>query len=185
MGYFSHAMNVSLIFLGQPDQAKRLRRRLERAAEESEAPDPTFLGYLQLVVVWMAVYGLDDLGEAIPRCETALEHFEVARNELATAAAFQGLGDALLMAGDLGSSEATSISVIERAEHGCQVLGLRFTDDRAVGDRFTTLRRKLGDAFIAIELPSAKQSDHSVLTEQRDEESVQRVIEFFRDKLLA
>ena len=75
--------------------------------------------------------------------------------------------------------------MIERAEHGCQVLGLRFTEDRAVGDRFTTLREKLGDAFIAIELPSAKRSDHSVLTEQRDDPSVERVIEFFREKLVA
>jgi hypothetical protein len=52
-----------------------------------------------------------------------------------------------------------------------------------VGDRFDSLRDLLGDAFIAIELPSSQPSDHSVLTEQRDEDSVRRVIEFFRDKL--
>ena len=65
------------------------------------------------------------------------------------------------------------------------MLGLRFTGDRLVGDRFASLRDLLGDAFIAVELPSANKSDHSVLTEQRDDASVERVIEFFREKLLA
>ena len=41
-----------------------------------------------------------------------------------------------------------------RVPNGCQVLGLRFTGDRLVGTRFDTLRAKLGDAFIAVELPS-------------------------------
>jgi dienelactone hydrolase len=85
---------------------------------------------------------------------------------------------------DLNLSPDDEAAVIERARAGCQVLGLRFVDDTAVGDRFTTLRDKLGDAFIAIELPSAKKSDHSTLTEQRDEPSAQRVLDFFADKLL-
>jgi hypothetical protein len=41
----------------------------------------------------------------------------------------------------------------------------------------------LGDAFIGVEFPSTKKSDHSVLTEQRVEEGVERVLEFFRSKL--
>jgi len=86
-------------------------------------------------------------------------------------------------AADLHLSPDDDAAVIERAAHGCQVLGLRFTEDRAVGDRFTTLREKLGDAFIAVELPSNKRSDHSVLTEQRDDPSVIRVLDFFREKL--
>lgn len=73
--------------------------------------------------------------------------------------------------------------VAERAAAGCQVLGLRFADDRLVGDRFTTLRNLLGDAFISIDLPSSKASDHSVLTEQRDDASVERVLDFLVDKL--
>ena len=73
---------------------------------------------------------------------------------------------------------------IQRAIDGCQVLGLRFTDDRAVGTRFDTLREKLGDAFIAIELPSRSSRDHSVLTEQRDDASVLRVLDFLAEKLL-
>jgi dienelactone hydrolase len=85
---------------------------------------------------------------------------------------------------DLNLSPDDEAAVIERAQHGCQVLGLRFTDDKLVGDRFSTLREKLGDAFIAIELPSEKKSDHSTLTEQRDDDSAQRVLDFFAEKLL-
>lgn len=75
-------------------------------------------------------------------------------------------------------------AVRERAAAGCEVLGLRFTGDRLVGDRFATLRDLIGDKFVAIELPSSKKNDHSVLTEQRDDASVERVLQFFRDKLL-
>jgi dienelactone hydrolase len=84
---------------------------------------------------------------------------------------------------DLNLSPDDAAAVAERAAGGCQVLGLRFTDDRAVGDRFATLRELLGDAFIAIELPSVAKSDHSVLTEHRDDGSVLRVIEFLQSKL--
>jgi hypothetical protein len=63
------------------------------------------------------------------------------------------------------------------------VLGLRFTGDKLVGDRFASLRTLIGDAFIAVELPSQSKKDHSVLTEQRDEPSVRRVISFFNEKL--
>ena len=85
---------------------------------------------------------------------------------------------------DLNLSPDDRQAVVDRAAAGCEVLGLRFIDDKAVGTRFEALRDLLGDAFIAIELPSANSSDHSVLTEQRDEPSVQRVLEFFEAKLL-
>ena len=84
---------------------------------------------------------------------------------------------------DLNLSPDDIAVVAQRAADGCQVLGLRFDQDKLVGDRFTSLRTLLGDAFIAIELPSKNPKDHSVLTEQRDEESVQRVLGFFSDKL--
>ena len=87
-------------------------------------------------------------------------------------------------AADLNLSPDDALVVRRRADEGCQVLGLRFTGDRLVGTRFDSLRDLLGEAFIAIELPSSKKTDHSVLTEQRDEPSVQRVINFFREKLL-
>ncbi|MBM3800257.1 MAG: dienelactone hydrolase family protein [Actinobacteria bacterium] len=74
-------------------------------------------------------------------------------------------------------------AVQRRAAAGCEVLGLRYTGDRLVGDRFSTLRDLIGDKFVAIELPSVKKTDHSVLTEQRDEASVERVLTFFKDKL--
>jgi dienelactone hydrolase len=84
---------------------------------------------------------------------------------------------------DLNLSPDDRAVVAQRAADGCQVLGLRFTGDKAVGTRFESLRELLGDAFIAIELPSSSPRDHSVLTEQRDDASVRRVIEFFQEKL--
>lgn len=86
-------------------------------------------------------------------------------------------------AGDLNLSPDDALVVQRRAAAGCQVLGLRFTEDKFVGDRFDSLRQLIGDAFVAIELRSQKKTDHSVLTEQRDEPSVRRVIEFFDAKL--
>jgi dienelactone hydrolase len=88
-------------------------------------------------------------------------------------------------AADINLSPTDLAAVKARAESGCEVLGLRYDKDRLVGTRFDTLRRELGDKFIAIELPSTSKRDHSVLTEQRDEPSVDRVLEFFRAKLLA
>lgn len=84
---------------------------------------------------------------------------------------------------DLNLSPDDREAVAQRAAAGCQVLGLRFTGDKLVGSRFDSLRELLGDAFIAVELPSSSPKDHSVLTEQRDEPSVQRVIEFLVDRL--
>lgn len=84
----------------------------------------------------------------------------------------------------LGLSAADLAVVKERAAAGCQVLGLQFDADWWVGNRFDTLRKELGDAFIAVEYPSQKKSDHSVVTEQRVEDGVQRVLAFFREKLL-
>jgi dienelactone hydrolase len=86
-------------------------------------------------------------------------------------------------AADLNLSPDDAVVIAERAAQGCEVLGLRFDKDKLVGDRFSALRTLLGDAFIAVEIPSQSPKDHSVLTEQRDEESVQRVLQFFSDKL--
>jgi dienelactone hydrolase len=85
---------------------------------------------------------------------------------------------------DLNLSPADLAIVKARAEAGCEVLGLRYDKDKLVGTRFDTLRQELGDKFIAIELPSTSAKDHSVVTEQRDEPSVQRVLDFFKQKLL-
>lgn len=84
---------------------------------------------------------------------------------------------------DLNLSPDDAMVVAQRAADGCQVLGLRFTQDKLVGTRFDSLRELLGNAFIAIELPSQSPKDHSVLTEQRDEASVQQVLDFFKEKL--
>jgi hypothetical protein len=84
---------------------------------------------------------------------------------------------------DLNLSPDDAAVVAERAANGCEVLGLRYAGDGLVGDRFASLRELLGDAFIAIELPSRSKRDHSVLTEQRDDASVERVLDFFVEKL--
>jgi dienelactone hydrolase len=84
-------------------------------------------------------------------------------------------------AADLNLSPADRATVIRRAADGCEVLGLRYRGDRAVGTRFATLREVLGDRFLAVELEG---SLHSVLTEHRDEGAVDRVLAFFREKLL-
>ncbi len=84
---------------------------------------------------------------------------------------------------DLNLSPDDAAVIAERASQGCQVLGLRFDKDKLVGDRFSSLRNLLGDSFVAVEIPSQSPKDHSVLTEQRHEPSVQRVIDFFAEKL--
>lgn len=86
-------------------------------------------------------------------------------------------------AADVNLSPDDALVVARRAAEGCQVLGMRFTEDKLVGTRFQTLRELLGDAFLAIEIPSNAKADHSVLTEQRHEPSVQRVLEFLKTKL--
>ncbi len=84
---------------------------------------------------------------------------------------------------DLGLSLDDEIIIKQRAEAGCQVLGLRFTGDKLVGTRFASLQKLLGDAFIAVEFESSTKSDHSVLTEQLQESGVVRVIDFLQQKL--
>ena len=86
---------------------------------------------------------------------------------------------------DLGLSPDDLATVIDRAADGCQVLALRFDADPLVGDRFATLRNAIGDAFVAIELPSPSKQAHSVLTEDRDDASVERVLEFLEERLLS
>jgi dienelactone hydrolase len=81
---------------------------------------------------------------------------------------------------DLNLSPADLAVVKEKVAAGCEVLGLRYRGDPAVGTRFDTLRKELGDGFLAVELPGR---GHSVVTEDRDEASVQRVLDFFKDKL--
>jgi dienelactone hydrolase len=83
-------------------------------------------------------------------------------------------------AGDLNLSPADLDVVRRRARDGCEVLGLRFRRDPAVGSRFETLTRELGDAFLRVELEGR---GHSTLTEQRQQEAVDRVLAFFEEKL--
>jgi dienelactone hydrolase len=82
--------------------------------------------------------------------------------------------------GDLGISRADLESVKAKVADGCRVLGLRYERDPAVGTRFDTLRRELGDNFIAVQLPGRR---HATLTEHRQQEGVERVLAFLEEKL--
>ena len=84
-------------------------------------------------------------------------------------------------AADLNLSPDDLAVVKRRAAAGCAVLGVKYRDDPAVGTRFETLTQEIGDAFIRVELPGRK---HSTLTAHRQQEAVDRVLEFLRDKLL-
>jgi dienelactone hydrolase len=98
----------------------------------------------------------------------------------------------------VGVSDADLARVKERAAAGACLMGLRFTHDAAVPEaRFDTLRRELGDAFIAVEIDSSKGNPHgisrvahSVLTQHFvDEaghptsEALDRVLAFFAERL--
>ena len=81
---------------------------------------------------------------------------------------------------DLNLSPADLQAVKDRVSDGCPVLGMRYSGDPMVGGRFDTLRRELGDGFLAVELPGRK---HGVVTEDRDEGAVETVLQFFGDRL--
>jgi dienelactone hydrolase len=83
-------------------------------------------------------------------------------------------------AADLNLSPEDLARVKERAAAGCQVLGLRFQGDLAVGKRFSTLRRELGPNFLAVELPGHA---HSTVTTHRRQEFVDAVMGFFGERL--
>ncbi len=81
---------------------------------------------------------------------------------------------------DLNLSASDLAVVKQRASAGCEVLGLRFSKDPMVGSRFRTLERELGEAFIKVEFGGL---GHSTVTEQRQQEGVDRVLAFFEEKL--
>ena len=98
----------------------------------------------------------------------------------------------------VGLSDADFDKVKQRVAEGTCVLGLRFTNDMAVpAERFETLKRELGDGFIAVEIDSSPgnpwghpKSAHSVLTQhlvdqpgQPTRDALDQVLTFFRDRL--
>jgi len=99
----------------------------------------------------------------------------------------------------VGLSDTDVEAVKERVAEGTCVLGLRFSDDRAVPpERFETLHRELGDGFIAVEIDSSPgnpwgnpRTAHSVLTNHLVDEpghptraGLDQVLAFFRNRLL-
>ena len=84
-------------------------------------------------------------------------------------------------AADLNLSPADLTTVKQRAAGGCEVLGLRYRKDPAVGTRFDSLTRELGDQFLRVEFEGR---GHSTVTVHRQQEGVDRVLAFFTEKLL-
>ena len=99
----------------------------------------------------------------------------------------------------VGISDADFARVKERAAQGACVLGLRFSADAyAPAERFETLRRELGDAFITVEIDSSRGNPHginkrahSVLTLDLVDEpghptraALERVLAFLQQRLL-
>lgn len=85
-------------------------------------------------------------------------------------------------AADLGLAPRELDAVRARVVGGCPVLGVRYRGDWITGTRFETLRRELGDGFIAVELDG---HDHATLTDHKHPEAVDAVVSFFRSRLLA
>jgi dienelactone hydrolase len=81
---------------------------------------------------------------------------------------------------DLGLSPDDQAAMVARAQAGCQVLGLRYADDKATGSRFQTLQSLLGDNFVGVEFAG---KGHATLTEHRQQEAVDKVLEFFGRRL--
>lgn len=100
---------------------------------------------------------------------------------------------------DPGVSEAELTTVADRcANDGLCAMGLRFSEDKmAPGERFATLKERLGDAFEVIDIDSGPGNEHgfakgahSVLTLEVREvdghpayEARKRVVEFLTERL--
>jgi dienelactone hydrolase len=83
---------------------------------------------------------------------------------------------------DLNLSPADLEIVRRRAARGCSVLGFQYRQDPATGTRFDTLRRELGDNFVAVEFEG---KGHATVTEHRQQEAVDRILAFFGERLTA
>lgn len=83
-------------------------------------------------------------------------------------------------AADLGLSPSDRAEVRRKVAAGCPVLGLQYADDRATGSRFDTLTNELGENFIRVDLAGKK---HATLTAHRDQRAVDRVLDFFDERL--
>ena len=100
---------------------------------------------------------------------------------------------------DPGLSESELAAVADRcAGDGLCAMGLRFSEDKmAPGERFATLKARLGDAFEVIDIDSGPGNEHgfgkmahSVLTDEVREvdghpayEARKRVVEFLTERL--
>lgn len=85
-------------------------------------------------------------------------------------------------AADVNLSPGDLDVVRGRCAAGLQVLGTRYRSDPAVGTRFDTLTRELGDAFLRVELDGR---GHSTVTVHRQQVAVDAVLAFLTEHLRA
>lgn len=78
---------------------------------------------------------------------------------------------------DLGLS-APALRAVR--ESSCDVMGLKYRTDPAVGSRFATLERMLGERFVGVEFEGP---GHSVLSADRRDSGVRRVLDFLDERL--
>jgi hypothetical protein len=74
----------------------------------------------------------------------------------------------------------TQVRLVSGWSGPSKVLGLRFAGDRATGTRFDRLDREIGPAFIRVDLEG---KGHATLTAHRQQPAVNRVLQFFGDRL--
>lgn len=190
---FTVALPLLVGKVGPPPSAAYLARSLARVCVASEFTTWA-TGRSSPVVAWLRALGADlhtraggpGIG-AIGMCFSGGFVLSMMMDDhlLAPVAAQPSLPFAVgaRRSGDLGISTEEATAIRERAAAGCELLALRFTGDKMVGDRFASLRALLGDALLTVELPSASSRDHSVLTEHRDEGAVTAVREFLTRRL--
>src|SRR5690606_5337841 len=66
---------------------------------------------------------------------------------------------------NLSPDDLAAVKARVADEPGLCVLGVRFSDDfMAPADRFATLRRELGEAFVGVEIDSSKGNVHGIRT---------------------
>jgi dienelactone hydrolase len=84
-------------------------------------------------------------------------------------------------ANDLSLSPVDLAAVKDRVAAGCPVLGIQYASDPVTGTRFDRLQAELGSGFLKLELEG---KGHATLTEHRQQLAVDRVLAFFRERLV-
>jgi serine/threonine protein kinase/tetratricopeptide (TPR) repeat protein len=113
VAYAAHALQSSMIFLGQAEESRQICERMEQAALNSAEPDAIFVGYVHLLQGWRSLYGWSSLGEALSRFSEAQQRFVEARHAFSRANAGYGLAVTHWLTGDFATSEEVGLQNLE------------------------------------------------------------------------